>query len=58
MSLLKRDNIKGESNANATHYNMGKDIRSFIKNHGGTMPEDLPTPNKSIKEIEKDNKIT
>ena len=53
---LKRDNIKGESNANATHYNMGKDIRSFIKNHGGTMPEDLPTPNKSIKELEKEVK--
>ena len=53
---LKKDNIKGENNANKTHYNMGKDIRNFIKNHDGTMPEDLPTPNKSIKEIEKEVK--
>jgi DNA-damage-inducible protein D len=54
-SKLKRDNIKGENNANNTHYKMGKDIRNFIKKQGGTMPEDLPTPNRSIKEIEKEN---
>ena len=53
---LKNDNIIGEMNANKTHYKMGKDIRNFIKEQGGTMPEDLPTPNKSIKQIEKDNK--
>ena len=51
---LKNNDIKGEGNAIDTHFNMGKDIRKFIKNQGGTMPEDLPTPNKSIKEIEKD----
>ena len=53
---LKRDKVKGEVNANNTHYNMGKSIREFIKEQGGTMPEDLPTPKKSLKEIEKDNK--
>ena len=53
---LKRDNIMGESNANKTHYNMGKDIRNFIKKQGGTMPEDLKTPNKSLKELEKENR--
>ena len=44
---LKKDSINGETNANKTHYKMGIDIRSFIKKHGGTMPEDLPAPKKS-----------
>jgi len=35
---------------------MGRDIRNFIANQGGTMPEKLPIPNKSLKEIEKENK--
>ena len=54
---LKKDNIKGENNANMVHYNMGKDIRKFIEKQGGTMPEDFPTPNKSLKEIAKENKF-
>ena len=54
---LKNDDIKGEGNANRVHYNMGKDIREFIKGQGGTMPEDLPTPSKSLKELEKENKL-
>ena len=56
-SKLKRDNIKGKNNANNTHYKMGKDIRNFIKKQGGTMPEDLPKPNSSLKELEKTNKL-
>ena len=52
---LKKDNIIGENNANQTHYNMGKDIREFIMKQNGTVPENLPTPNKSLKEIEKQN---
>ena len=36
--------------------NMGRDIRKFIKSQGGTMPKDLPTPDKSLKQIEKENK--
>ena len=51
---LIRDNIIGENNACDVHYNMGKDVRKFIRNHGGTMPEDLPTPKKSLKIIEKE----
>ena len=59
---LTNDNIKGESNANQIHFEIGKDIRNFIAYHGGTMPEDLPTPDKSLKELEKlskskDNKL-
>ena len=49
---LTVDKIKGEKKANETHYKMGKDIREFIKKQGGIMPEDLPTPNKSIKELD------
>ena len=52
---LKKESITGESNANKVHYNMGKDIRAFIKNHGGTIPENLPTPEKSLKQLEKEN---
>ena len=53
---LIKDNITGENNANIVHYNMGKDIREFIKSKGGTLPEEFPTPRKSLKEIEK-NKL-
>ena len=55
-SKLKKDNIQGENNANITHYNIGKNIREVIKKNGGTMPEKLSTPEKSLKEIEKENK--
>ena len=53
---LKKDNIKTEKEANKTHYNIGKIVRKAIKEAGGTMPEDLPTPKKSLKELEKENK--
>ncbi len=53
---LKKDNITGENNASETHYKVGSKIRKTIKELGGTMPEDLPTPNKSLKELEKENK--
>lgn len=53
---LKRDNVKTEEKANITHYNIGKNIREVIAKNGGIMPEDLPTPNKSLKQIEKENK--
>ena len=52
-SKLTKDNIQGEQKANETHYNIGKNIREVIKKNGGTMPENLPTPKKSLKELEK-----
>ena len=55
-SKLKRDNISSENDANETHYNIGKNIRKVIAKNGGTMPENLPTPEKSLKELEKENK--
>ncbi|MBE6084398.1 MAG: DNA damage-inducible protein D [Selenomonas ruminantium] len=51
---LRRDNIKGKDAANQTHYEVGKAVRQTIKNLGGTMPEDLPTPEKSVKQIERE----
>ena len=55
-SKLKRDKIDTESKANITHYNIGKNIREVIAKNGGIMPENLPTPKKSLKELEKESK--
>ena len=55
---LKKDNIQTEKEANKTHYNIGKNIREVIAKNGGTMPEELPTPKKSLKQLEKENKKT
>ena len=53
---LLKDKVQGENNANDIHYEVGKEIRYTIKKLGGTMPEDMPTPKKSLKELEKENK--
>ena len=53
---LKRDNVNNEYTANSVHFEVGKKVRNTIKELGGTMPEDLPTPDKSLKEIEKEKK--
>lgn len=53
---LENENIKGESNSNKAHFNVGKIVRNAIKQAGGTMPENLPKPEKSLKQIEKENK--
>ena len=54
---LKRENIKGEKNASMAHNEVGKIVRNAIKQAGGTMPEELPTPKNSLKELEKDKKF-
>ena len=53
---LRRDNIQGKENANIAHREVGAKVRQTIKELGGTMPEDLPTPPKSIKQLEKEQK--
>lgn len=53
---LKKDNIQTEGEACKTHNKIGKIVRNAIKQAGGTMPEDLPTPEKSLKQLEKENK--
>lgn len=50
---LRRDNVQGKLNANRTHFEVGAKVRQTIEELGGTMPEDLPTPEKSIKQIER-----
>lgn len=49
---LRRDNIQTKQEANQTHFDVGKKVRQTIQELGGTMPEDLPTPDKSIKTLE------
>lgn len=49
---LKKENISNEHDANMTHHEVGKAVRETIKRLGGTLPEDLPTPEKSIAQIE------
>ncbi len=50
---LKKENISSEKEANETHYHIGKNIREVIVKNSGTMPEKLPAPKKSLKELEK-----
>ena len=53
-ALLEKQEKPNENMATDTHYKVGKAIRETIEKLGGTMPEDLPTPKKSIKELEKE----
>ncbi len=53
---LKRDEVHTEKLANEAHYEVGSKIRNTIKELGGVMPEELPKPEKSLKELEKGNK--
>ena len=54
---LLRDNVKGENNAKNVHYEVGKKVRKAIADIGGMMPEEMPTPKKSLKELEKERKL-
>ncbi|WP_373767170.1 DNA damage-inducible protein D [Glaesserella sp.] len=53
---LRRDNIQTKQEANQTHFDVGKKVRQTIQELGGTMPEDLPKPDKSIKTLENHQK--
>lgn len=52
---LRKDNIDTEKKACDTHNKIGKIVRKAIKKAGGTMPEDLPTPRKSLKQLKNKN---
>ena len=52
---LRKDKVQGADAATSVHYNVGNEVRAAIKKIGGTMPEDLPTPDKSIQQIEKEH---
>ena len=49
---LRREQIGTKEGANAAHLQVGQVVRRTIQELGGTMPEALPTPTKSIKELE------
>ena len=56
-ALLEKQEEPNEQIATNTHYKVGKAVRDTIKNLGGTMPEDLPTPKKSLKQLEKEKSV-
>ena len=51
---LKREGIQGKTHANRTHHEVGAKVRQTIKELGGTMPEKMPVPDKSIQQIERE----
>ena len=53
---LLKDNIQGEKEAKDVHYEVGKKVRKAIADIGGMMPEEMPTPKKSLKELEREKK--
>jgi len=53
---LKRENLQGKKQANSVHYEVGNKVRQTIQELGGAMPEDMPTPVQSVKQIESANK--
>lgn len=53
---LRRDEIKGKEAANKTHADVGRRVRQTIEDIAGTMPEDLPTPEASVKKLEREQK--
>lgn len=55
--VLKRGEVKGESEATQTHFNVGVKVRETMIEISRTKPEELPTPEKSIKEIQKEKRL-
>ena len=53
---LLKDNVLGEKEAKDVHYEVGKKVRKAIADIGGMMPEEMPTPKKSLKELERERK--
>ena len=51
---LRKDEVSDAATATATHHSVGKEVRAAIEKIGGTMPEDLPTPEKSIAQLEQE----
>jgi DNA-damage-inducible protein D len=49
---LKRENVQGKKQANSIHYEVGYKVRQTIQELDGAMPEDMPTPAQSVKQIE------
>ncbi len=54
---LKNEKIKGEASSCNAHHKVGKNVRVFMIKNGGTAPEDLPTPDKSLKKLEREKNL-
>ena len=50
---IRREGVDNKGDANRVHFHMGKAVRSFILEQGGTPPEELPTPELSIQQLER-----
>lgn len=48
---LKRENVSSKQRANQAHFEVGQKVRQTIKELGGTMPESLPVPEQSVKQV-------
>ena len=48
---LRREQPQGLETARGIHYQVGQTVREAIAKNDDTMPEDLPTPEKSIAEV-------
>lgn len=51
---LRKDGVDNAQMATSVHHSVGSEVRKAIEKIGGTMPEDLPTPEKSIAQLEKE----
>ena len=51
---LRKDEVDNAKTATSVHYSVGREVRTAIEKIGGTMPEDLPVPEKSLQQIEKE----
>jgi len=50
---LRREEIEGKDHANQTHHEVGHAVREFIIAQGNPRPEQLPTPEVSIQELQR-----
>ena len=53
---LLKDDVQGDHEAKDAHYEVGKKVRKAIANIGGMMTEEMPTPKKSLKQLEREKK--
>jgi DNA-damage-inducible protein D len=51
---IRKDNVQGADEANETHNRVGQEVRETIQRVGGVLPENQPTPNKSIEEVQRE----
>jgi DNA-damage-inducible protein D len=51
---IKKEQIQGADDATAAHNQVGQEVRKTIERVGGVLPENQPTPDKSIEEVQKE----